>query len=46
MPAAMSATEMPTFAGASSLPVIDTQPDLALDQQVVGLLVAYGPTMP
>jgi hypothetical protein len=40
MPAAMSATEMPTLAGAFGVPVIASKPDLALHQQVVGLSFA------
>ena len=40
MPAAMSAIEQPAFAGSSGVPVIERKPDFALDQQVVGLLVA------
>ena len=40
MPAAMSAIEQPAFAGSSGVPVTDRKPDFALDQQVVGFLVA------
>jgi hypothetical protein len=36
----MSATEMPTFAGASSLPVIDTDARFRLHEHVVRFLVA------
>ena len=40
MPAAMSAIESPPSTGSSGVPVIDRKSRLALDQQVVGLLVA------
>ena len=39
MPAAMSATEMPTRAGDSAVPVIESSADLALHQQVVGFFL-------
>src|SRR6187401_80907 len=46
MPAAMSATEIPTFAGASSLPVRDSRPASLWTSRSYALRVAYGPVVP
>ena len=46
MPAAMSATEMPTLAGASGVPVIDSSPTSLCTSRSYAFFCAYGPDEP